>query len=220
MASSLRQRATCIGLGADFSVVHDFFGHMTQPSGLSVRTQIDRLGDKRFDVNAILVGSDQFSAADRAEVDVSIRDTRAMYATRNLAIGRVFHWVISTADAAGADHIGNDDEAEDLTNDWTVPNSALDLFYVRTYAGTTIGLSRVDGPCDKDAKGMDGSVVAVEGSDTTTGFVVAHELGHYLGLDHVNDGTRLMNPTVPNGGAISVGEGNDMRDHCFAKNAC
>ena len=64
-----------------------------------------------------------------------------------------------------------------------MPNSALDIFWVLTYAGKTIGLSREDGPCDKDAKGMDGSVVAIEGSVNTTGFVLAHEAGHDPGAE-------------------------------------
>jgi hypothetical protein len=108
----------------------------------------------------------------------------------------------------------------DLTNDWTVPNSALDIFWVLTYSGSTIGYSRVDGPCDKDAKGMDGSVVAIEGAVTTTGFVLAHEAGHYLGLSHSSSSGNLMFGTVPNGGNLTSGQGSDMRDHCFTKSGC
>jgi hypothetical protein len=94
------------------------------------------------------------------------------------------------------------------------------VFFVLTYAGSTIGLSAVDGPCDKDAKGMDGSVVAMEGDANTTGFVLAHECGHYLGLDHVNNGSRLMFGTVPNGGMLTSGEGSTMRSHCFVRSPC
>ena len=219
--SSLRQRATCIGLGANFSVIRDFFGHLTQPSGLSVRTQVDRLGNKRIDINVIRVGIDQMTNADLAEIDAAVRDTRDMYATRSLAVGRVFHWDIPTSQANGAENIGNDDEAVDLADDWSVDNTALDVFFVLTYAGSTIGLSAVEGPCDKDnSKDMEGSVVAIEGATTTTPFVLAHEVGHYLGLEHVNNSNRLMNPTVPNGGQITAAEGTDLRDHCFVKTAC
>jgi hypothetical protein len=44
---------------------------------------------------------------------------------------------------------------------------------------------------------------------------VAHEAGHYLGLSRVNDNTNLMNPSVPNGGILTAGQGNNMKDHCF-----
>lgn len=218
MATSLRTAASKIGLSGNFSTVQDFFGHNSTPSGLSVATQVERvLQWSRVDFNIIRVGIDQYAWSDIEEIDAAVRDTRATYAQVSLAIGRVLHWDIFTAQADGADNIGSDDEAEDLTNDWTVDNSALDIFIVLTYSGTTIGLSRVDGPCDKDAKGMDGSVVAIESSAATTGQVLAHEAGHYLGLSHINDGTNLMNPTVQNGGALTASQGKNMRDHCFVK---
>jgi len=168
-------------------------------------------------MNMIRVGAEQFTFADLQEIDAAVQNTRNMYAQVSLAVGRVLHWQISNAEANGYDDIGSDDEASDLTDDWTVPNDALDIFLVLTYAGSTIGLSAVDGSCNKDAKGMDGSVVAIEGSANTTGFVLAHEAGHYLGLSHVNDGTNLMNPTVPNGGSLTSSQGSNMRDHCFVK---
>ena len=76
------------------------------------------------------------------------------------------------------DVIDNDGEAEALTDEWTVPNNAVDVFAVKLYVGSTAGLSPVPGPCDKDAKGMDGTVVELIGG--TTGLVLAHEVGHYL----------------------------------------
>lgn len=206
MPQSLRTAAAKIGISGNFSVLRDFFGHLTRPSGLSLKTQVDRLMSfRRVDMNMIRVGNEQFTFADLQEIDTAVRDTRETYAQVSLAVGRVLHWQISTADANGYDNIDSDDEAEDLTDDWTVQNDALDIFLVLTYAGTTIGLSAVDGPCDKDAKGMDGSVVAIEGSATTTGFVLGHEAAHYLGLSHVNDATNLMNPSVPNGGQLTAG---------------
>ena len=89
-----------------------------------------------------------------------------------------------------------------------------------TYAGTTIGRSDVNG-CNKDGPGIDGSVVAIE-SDVadTTGFVLAHEAGHYLGLRHRGDPGNLMFRNVPNGGNLTSRQGADMRDHCFTNDAC
>lgn len=218
MALSLRSAATKIGVTGNFSVIHDFFGHLTQPTGLSVSTQVNRLTSFRhIDMNMIRVGSEQFTFADLQEIDSAVRDTRNTYAQVSLAVGRVLHWQITNAQANGYDNIDSDDEASDLTDDWTVHNDGLDIFMVLTYAGSTIGLSAVDGPCNKDAKGMNGSVVAIEGSANTTGFVLGHEAGHYLGLSHVNDGTNLMNPTVPNGGLLTSSQGSNMRDHCFVK---
>jgi len=166
-------------------------------------------------MNVILVGSDQFSQAERNEVNDAIQRTRQIYGSVGLFVDAVAWYGIPIANANGREHIDSDGEAESLTDEWTVHNHALDVFFVKTYAGTTIGLSPVDGPCNKDAKGMDGSVVAIEESNAITGLVVAHEAGHYLGLDHVDDATNLMNPSAPNGGILTTVQGNNMKDHCF-----
>jgi hypothetical protein len=71
---------------------------------------------------------------------------------------------------------------------------------VRTYAGTTVGLSPRKGPSDKDRNGpMTGVGLAVEGSATVTGFVLAREVCGYLGLKDSENDNNLMFPWVPNG---------------------
>lgn len=220
---SLRQRATCIGVApSPMSLRHDMLGQVTGTVPVSLRTELARLGTRHVHVNCIWVGSDQFTAADRAELDRAIATTRSLYAAAGVAmgVGRVDHFFISTAEAAGRDVINSDAEAESLTDEWTVHNNALDVFFVRMYVSDTAGLSPVDGPCDKDAKGMDGSVVEMNAGGGLSGLATAHEMGHFLGLRHVDDATRLMNPTVPNGGRITVAEANNMRDHCRMRNAC
>ena len=166
-------------------------------------------------INVILVGSDLFTLADQIEVLDAIQRTRTIYATIGLTVHEAW-FGISQAAAKGREFIDDDGEAEALTNEWTVANHALDVFFVRGYAGSTIGLSRVDGPCDKNAKGMDGSVVAIEGSPNTTGLVAAHEAAHYLGLGHVNNTTNLMNPSVlASASTLTAAQGSNMKDHCF-----
>jgi hypothetical protein len=221
--ASLRQRAACIGIATSpLSVRRDFMGQLTNSVPVSLKTQLDRLGSKFVHVNCIQVGSDQFTFNDAVEIDRAVARTRDLYAAagKSMGVGRVQHFVISTGDAAGRDVINSDGEAETLTDEWTVPNDALDLFLVRMYVGSTAGLSRVDGPCDKDAKGMDGSVVEMNAGGGVSDFATAHELGHYLGLSHRTNATALMNPTVPNGGVITTSEADNMRDHCRMKNPC
>jgi hypothetical protein len=219
--ASIRQLANCIGVSGTFWVLRDFFGYATgAPDTLSLRQQVQLLQGNHLHVNVIRVGIESFTDADEEEIDFAVHSTRSYYAAVNLGIGRVERYRITTADANGRDYIDNDGEAEALTDEWTVSNDAADVFIVRGYAGTTIGLSRVDGPCDKDAKGMDGSVVAIESTPTISGLVFAHELAHYLGLGHVNDSNNLMNPTVPNGGQLTSSQGSTMRSHCFVKSGC
>ncbi len=218
---SLKQLCNCIDLKGKISIVHDFFGFaIGVPSGktVSVLSQCKLLKGKHIHVNFIRVGN--FTNDDYKEVDEALWLMRDIYSTVNLGVGRVKWYYIPSEDLDGKDHIDNHGEAVDLTNDWTVPNHALDIFFVLTYAGSTVGYSRIDGPCNKDAKGMDGSVVAIESSPNITGLVLAHEAAHYLGLNHVNDSTNLMNPSVPNDGRLTNNQGNIMKKHCFVNDGC
>lgn len=220
---SLLTMAGCIGVNArPLSIRHDFFGYSTSAVTISVLAQVRRLQGRHVHMNVIRVGSDQFTNADEREIDQAIQFTRDTYAQARMGVARIGHFVISTADARGRDVIDNDGEAEALTDEWTVPNDALDIFFVRAYAGGTAGLSRVDGPCDKNAKGMDGSVVEMNAGGGISAIALAHEAGHYLGLPHRNDPAALMNPTGPSsgGGTINGTEAANMADHCFAKSPC
>jgi len=165
-------------------------------------------------LNIIRVGSENFTAADETTISNAITTMRNIYATVGFTIPLVENWVIGLAQANGHDVIDNDGEAESLTDEWTVPNRSVDVFAVKLYVGATAGLSPVGGPCDKDAKGMDGSVIEMNGS--TTGQILAHEVGHYLGLSHTtNDSTNVMFPSVPNGGLLTASQGDIMLRHCF-----
>ena len=218
---SLFSVAQCIGVNArPLSIRYNFFGYGTTAVTLSVLTQVRRLRGRHVHMNIIRVGSDQFTNADEREIDLAIQFTRDTYAPAGLGVGRIDHFVIDTASANGREVIDNDAEAESLTDEWTVPNDSMDMFFVRAYVGSTAGLSRVDGPCDKNAAGMDGSVVEMNAGGGVSDFALAHEAGHYLGLGHRNDGTALMNPTIPNGGGINAAEAANMADHCFTKSAC
>jgi hypothetical protein len=164
-------------------------------------------------INIIRVGSEQFTSADLTTINNAITVLRNTYATVGLTLRRVENYIITNAQANGRDVIDNNDEAETLTDEWTVNNNAVDVFVVKLYVGSVAGLSPVNGPCDKNAKGMDGTVVELLGG--TTGQILAHEVGHYLGLSHVSDSTNLMFPSVPNGGTLTAAQGNTIKSHCF-----
>jgi hypothetical protein len=244
---SLRRMVQCLGLSGSLSVVHDFLGYHTQFSGrnISLLRQVRLLQNRYINLNIIRVGSDNFLPADREAIGNAIQITRNIYATVNLGIGRLDYYDITVANSSGRDVINNDAEASSLTDEWTLPNASLDVFFVLnswpsgTAGNITLGISATMGPCAKDSSGvMTGSVISIRGTDPLT---LAHELGHYLGLPHVcqlapgatcpgPSGTcqpvhitSLMHPCAIAGTVqenLSNSEGETMNAHCFVNSGC
>jgi hypothetical protein len=236
---SIRSLANCIGVTGGFSVLRDFLGFSRgqlppDPTGaavtVSLKRQAQRLRGRHFHLNVIAVGSDQFSDADFIEIDYSIFKLRNIYDTVSLGVGRVQHWAVTTADADGLDTPTSEDDLEDLTDDWTVPNDAIDMFIphnvsIPSNGGSILGLSPEGGPCDKDDKDMNGSTCGLWGSEQTARSF-AHELGHYLGLGHENGTpTNLMcqssgASSIRNSVQLTSGQGETVRGHCFVHDGC
>ncbi|HET7272099.1 MAG TPA: hypothetical protein VFI90_13560, partial [Rubrobacter sp.] len=181
MAASIRDLAGCVGISGSFSILGDFFGFARRrlppdPTGVrvevSLKEQITRLRGVHSNLNVIAVGSDQFTDGDYIQIDYSIIKLRNVYRPVGVGIGRVQHWVVSTADANGLDTPTTEGDLEDLTQDWTVPNDGIDLFVphnmsIPSNGGQLLGRSAIDGPCDKDAKGMNGATCGQWGSEQT-----------------------------------------------------
>lgn len=237
--ASLRSLASCIGLGSSFSVLGDYFGFARgvlppDPTGadvsVSLLRQESRLQGDFLNLNMIAVGSDQFTDSDYIEIDYTIFRIRNIYHTVGLGIGRVQHWIIDTADANGLDSPTSRDDLEQLTQDWTVPNDGIDVFIphnmmIPSNGGVLLGRSAVGGSCDKNSKGMTGSTGGLWGSEQTSR-TLAHEVGHYLDLEHRN--SQKDNLMCQSGQANSIrnsvlltnGQGDDMDDHCSVRGGC
>ena len=205
---------------------------------MSLKEQMTRLRGVRSNLNFIAVGSDQFADSDFIKSDYSIFKLRNVYRPVGVGIGRVQHWVVSTADTNGLDTPTTTGDLEDLTQDWTVPNDGIDLFVphnmsVASNGGQILGRSAIDGPCDKNAKGMNGATCGLRGREQTAR-TFAHELGHYLGLSHNHGDTCPTSTTEQNNlmaqsrCAISTrnsvlltsSQGGNMDDHCSIKAGC
>ncbi len=210
---SLRKAADCVDIKGTFHVARDFFGYITgPPQEISVTRQI-RLIMRHHHVmiNAILVASESFGDAEKREIDGAVAFMRDTLATVNFGIGPVRWFHIPTDDAGGHEHIANDAEAKDLTHEWRVDNYAIDVFFVLTYAGSTIGNAPRKGTENKDATHkMTGVVLAIESSPTNTGLVLAREVCRYMGLKDSDNENNLMFPTVPNGGNLTWEQRDDL----------
>ena len=56
------------------------------------------------------------------------------------------------SEADGYDDIGSESEADDLSDDWSVPNDGIDMFLVANISDDFVGISPVPGDCDKGDK--------------------------------------------------------------------
>lgn len=257
---SLRALAHCIDAmpsNGQMSVIRDFFGYDSArgptEAGLtiSLRSQISLLRGRHFHINVIRVGHEHFLTPDEEHLDVAIATARSILAQVGLGIGRAQTHFISDLQAAAVGVVGSwiafDDQAQDLTDMFTVDNDALDAFFVLewgVFKDQAIGRSAVGGPCDKDdGWEMTGLVVSFSELATTTGLTLAHEIGHYLGLGHIGglstedldvdgdgtadhdqfpvESTNLMYPAnIRTNNQLVPPQGSLMKLHCFVRPGC
>ncbi len=220
--SSVRDIMTCIGRPQGGSIVRHLFGYPVLPKEISVRDQIEVMQGRHYHVNVIRVAPEDMASGSVRQICYSLQVTREIFGSVGLGLGRIEWYHISATEAGSHAVIDSEGEAEDLTDDWTVPNSALDLFVVRQINGAD-GWSAVDGSCDKDSKGMTGSVVELyPGNDPYAANGFAHEMGHYLGLDHVADTGNFIggNGASDSWTGIFNWQGDDMKGHCFTRLGC
>lgn len=234
--TSLRQLAACIGLSGNISVLRDFFGFLRGKlppntglvpiATLSLLEQARRLRNPHFHLNVIRVGVDNFTDTDGITIDCSIFRIRDIYDQIGVGVGRVRHYAVSVADAGGLDRPTTYSQLEAITHRWHVRNNGIDVFIPHSmwvYADNNnlvLGHSPTGGPCeDKDDKGMNGSVVGLFDTFTTT-LVFSHEIGHYLGLDHKDDSPQNLMYPIPLSAGLTNGQGNKIRKHCLVKPGC
>jgi len=135
---------------------------------------------------------------------------------------------IEMDDNKDSDCTSGSDEADDLRDDWSSPNNSwLDLWIVESLSGPPCaasvgGFSPVDGPTGKGGSNsgaiinMSGINLATTGGRDLMGIIVAHEVAHFLGLNHVNTSSNFM--AASTGGSntdITHGQYMDITDHGF-----
>lgn len=249
MVSVRSVASSCLDLDGTFTIRGDVFGYgwgPLQDRSLSLRDHLSRISGPSIDITVILVGHEPglagwFDADDVFQIQSAIDWTREIYAQAGLGVRRIYWAYIPTDDANGYDIIETGADATDLTNDWSgLPADSQDVFYVTTVNGAD-GWSNVDGPCNKNTDGVrTGSVLQVyqptdiaglANRNQAAGVLLAHEMGHYLGLDGGTDGiTNLMgadnNPPFGvdeislQSTGITNSQADTMLEHCSVKPAC
>ena len=213
---SMRRYLACVGVNQG-SVLRDFFGLGRAPETLSVQQQMERLRRPHvLHLNFVRIGFDLLAPDERQsaerELDLAAHRCRQIYDQVALGIGRILNFELLAADAEGFADIADSCEAEDLADRFSIDNDGIDVAFVLTYAGSTIGSApKPPGSCDKSDKGA-GVVAAIEEDRELTATVIAHEVGHYLGLDHRDDETNLMSTSGQRG--LTADQGTCVRGHC------
>ena len=232
--------ASCLGVNPPFSVNTHLYGYIfrdasgtvgiTQPR--SVKRQLELMKGRAINICIFLVGHENdFSGvvtlAQVIAVQQAMQTMRDLYDQVNLGVRTLFWRRIDMDDVGNYVIITDRPEAVDLTDDFSGPNDGIDVFYVQSILNSG-GWSTMPGPCDKDAKDeMTGTVIEL--SSGILGILTAHEVGHYLGLQHATtitnvmgvdsngDGIGELNSTSTN---LTSSQGTTMRGHCAVRSPC
>lgn len=191
------------GASGDYSVVNALFGYRygAPKAPISLKKQMNLLRGHCFDIEIIVVTEHLFSEGEFKIIEHAIQVARDIYATANIGIRQVYWSGLSQA-AAGHYQVVDQQGAFSLATDFdglrSNPIDVIDVFIVQR-------ITDADGwagpaPCGPTAaKWQDGIVVQFSNAPadplTTTrphavelGAIMAHELGHWFGLQHCEPG--------------------------------
>lgn len=131
------------------------------------------------------------SAPSDATLQAVLDETDRILGKRGISLGTISYFKLTNS---GYDSVSSVSEFDDLQRESALaPVDRLNVFFVKTaLGGGTLGVTgRVGGP-KKNGTTVSGLMVDYDYSNAQdVGYVVAHEIGHYIGLFHTteSDGT-------------------------------
>ena len=204
---------------------------------VSLLEKLQGLQGKHFHINVHRVGFDElFHEEEEAndKLDFAILRAHEIFHEAGLEIGRIVRLVIPSNEAEGLDDLANESDADKLISGFQFKeNDGIDVFVVRNISATFVGLSPQPGPCkpSRDAGFIGGEIGRDKQEVART---LAHELGHFLGLDHnhEDDGidcpsgaekrnlmaqTRCVKPNIRDSVELNEIQRSTIKTHCSAR---
>jgi hypothetical protein len=178
---------------------------MTRANGAAVSGTITARTMFRFGVNVTAVAAEDFTDQEWADLALAADVTRTIYERVDITMGWEFRF-IERARVGSYEMITSYGQFHNLLSDWSGPNTNnnIDAFIVQGINIDNSGVDGIDGtiPGPTSHDGSNSGIIAaksgyVDGGvrrlqSTYLGMLIGHELGHYLGLPHIDSAGNLM----------------------------
>jgi hypothetical protein len=182
---------------------------MTAADGRVIRGEITTRVMLAYGVNIIKVGN--FGSAEHTDLYNAVDQMRQIYEQRDITLRGVQRYIINDTLAGSYTVLNSEDEFRDMLEDWSVPNDFVDVYVVQDFQWSTFNgyAGDIPGPTTKTGR-RDGVAVEKTGFTDASGTqrlnvgtlaqLIGHEVGHYLGLQHLEDTNNLMRSNTGNRG--------------------
>ena len=154
-----------------------------------------------FGVNIIKVGD--FGAQEHADLYDAVDQMRQIYEQRDITLRGVGRYILNNSLAGGFTVLDSENEFRDMLERWSVPNDWVDVYVIQQFnwGGFNGFAGNIPGPTSKTGRedGIAGDKTGFTDASGTARLntavlsqLIGHEIGHYLGLDHVSTSNNLM----------------------------